>query len=334
MAENNLVQICAEINSRSKNYQFGQLQIIRKDLKGLTRVPTYNIFTSATIFNNWAFHVGGRKEIQFNIGVEDYDKVRHALAFSLDTSRSLPNIDILFPKIDLYNEYMANHSKDFTDMQLWYYKHHERYVLPNLNIPKELFHEGIFIAFGKRQPLDSIDYELVLKDFDRLLHLYLFIESKGLVKEPGTQRTSKLIFKSGCTLKSPLSKANYTKKQFERNLRHNVLQKELHDQLAEVYGSENVGTETVCSTGKIDVVRKGDELWFYEIKTANTVKTCFRQALGQLLEYSYWPSNEAPTRLIVVGEAILDKEGKRFLKTLQKQFSLPIEYEQLIINQK
>ena len=74
-----------------------------------------------------------------------------------------------------------------------------------------------------------------------------------------------------------------------------------------------------------------DEYWFYEIKTALTARACLREAIGQLLEYGFWPGAQVPTRFIVVGETALDNDGQEFLSRLRNRFSLPIEYEAIAI---
>lgn len=81
-------------------------------------------------------------------------------------------------------------------------------------------------------------------------------------------------------------------------------------------------------------MRDGDDYIYYELKTAATAKLCIREAIGQLLEYSYWPGAQQATRLVVVGQPPCDKEAAAFIRTLQRQFSLPIEYGQFDINSK
>lgn len=122
-------------------------------------------------------------------------------------------------------------------------------------------------------------------------------------------------------------------KELDINLRHNTLQEALYCRLKEEYGSENVGTELQSGVGtSVDViVRLINELWFYEIKTALSPRICLRQALGQLLEYAFWPGAQNASRLIVVGETALDEEGKMYLHKLKERFSLPIAYEQIVI---
>ncbi|HMH32774.1 MAG TPA: hypothetical protein VK543_07075 [Puia sp.] len=75
---------------------FKDLQLIRSKLKGLNHPRTYRIFSKATIFgkdDDYAFHDGGRSELQFNIGVENTGEkeiFRYGLAFPL--SRERPTI--------------------------------------------------------------------------------------------------------------------------------------------------------------------------------------------------------------------------------------------------
>src|SRR5205085_1190762 len=91
-----------------------------------------------------------------------------------------------------------------------------------------------------------------------------------------------------------------------------------------------VGTEQGNGAGaRIDlVVRHGPEYWFYEIKTALSSRSCIRQALAQLLEYSLWPNVQEAKRLIIVGEPPLDQDAEAFLVLLRDRFALPIYYEQ------
>lgn len=142
------------------------------------------------------------------------------------------------------------------------------------------------------------------------------------------------VFKAGCSTKAASAKATTTEKELDIDLRHNELQKALYDRLASKYGEDNVGTERPSGVGtKVDVVvRQGSEYWFYEIKTALTPRACIREALGQLLEYAFWPGAQEPIRLIVVGECALDEDGAEYLSRLKKRFSLPIEYEQIVLN--
>ena len=78
------------------------------------------------------------------------------------------------------------------------------------------------------------------------------------------------------------------------------------------------------------VVRRLDEYWFYEIKTDSSPRACIREAIGQLLEYAFWPGGREACRLIVVGESPLDEDSKKYLRQLRDRFALPIYYEHIV----
>jgi len=122
-----------------------------------------------------------------------------------------------------------------------------------------------------------------------------------------------------------------SKEEATADLLHNQIQNKLYEQLVEKYGEDFVGTEIPTGDGtSIDVVIKHpDFCWFYEIKTAESVKACIRQAIPQLLEYAYWQAkSDNADRLIIVAPLPLTKEAEIYLNFLKKQFALPLFYEQ------
>jgi hypothetical protein len=102
------------------------------------------------------------------------------------------------------------------------------------------------------------------------------------------------------------------------DLRHNALQKALYRRLAKEFGKASVGTEVKGKNGtSIDlVVQRKRSYWFYEIKTASTARGCIREALGQILEYAFWPGAQEAVRLIIAGECAIDKEAEDYLRCL------------------
>ena len=67
---------------------------------------------------------------------------------------------------------------------------------------------------------------------------------------------------------------------------------------------------------------------FYEVKTYASAKLCIREAVGQLMEYSYYPDCALASELVIVSQAPLGDEGKRYVKLLNKKFSIPVSYMQ------
>src|SRR5574341_2238303 len=120
--------IVAEVNrltlAQEGGHPIGELQAIRKEMKGLQRFPSRKIFTAKSTFDDYAFHLGGRPELQFNIGIEDWrgiDELRYGVAFSLETSRGLRSIEPLIPKVKRFNEYIPKHLEEYADMRMWHY---------------------------------------------------------------------------------------------------------------------------------------------------------------------------------------------------------------------
>ncbi len=336
MEQKLIEKITQEVNSRSKRYTLGKLQSIRKEILPLKRLSNKDIFPSRPKFDDWVCHHGGRKELQFNIGLESsevIDQVRFGVAFALQPSQSLPDINILRPNIKLFNDYMESHPEEFSDMRMWHDRDGRRtyYDAPSI-IDDELIAKDVFIFLGVQQPRDDLDYDCALDVMDRLLPLYLYTETKGNIKKSKIFDTSQSFqFVPGCTPKLSTATASYPPKQMDIELRHNDIQKALHQQLSGEYGIENVGTEISSGRGtSVDlVVKQKPEYWFYEIKTAHTAKKCIRQAIGQLLEYSYWPNNQEATRLVIVGKPIMDEEARKYIEKLRSQFTLPIYYESI-----
>jgi hypothetical protein len=140
-------------------------------------------------------------------------------------------------------------------------------------------------------------------------------------------------FEPGSSKKVTNATAMLVKREIEVNLRHNLLQKVLCRRLASKHGKDNVRTEQPSGVGtQIDIVVKMKNVyWFYEIKTAPTARECLREAIGQILEYGFWPGAQDPARFVVVGEAPIDADTQEYLRRLKKRFSLPIEYEMIAV---
>lgn len=104
----------------------------------------------------------------------------------------------------------------------------------------------------------------------------------------------------------------------------------LFAQLETISGAENTSGEQDCGNGTpVDVaVRNGEAYTYYEIKTGLSAQSCIRQAIGQLMEYSYWPGAQAAEKLVIVGEPPLDEPAKAYLEKLRERFSLPLYYQQ------
>ena len=322
--------IAQTLNERAHGYAIGRLQAMRAELHG-RRKHGNTIFGRQTIHPTYAFHWGGRNELQFNIGIEPSDAgdlLRYGVAFSFETSRSFPDPLALKGKVRLFNDYLEAYPDVFADFAMWTWDGEVRGAdhFPSAITPEEL-REGLFVFVGARCPAGEIDYHRVLSTFDSLLPLYRFVESNAQAPLEETARTP-FAFRAGHKAKARTATVSVAARDLVAQLRHEDLQRKLYKQLARKYGAKNVGTERPSGCGtRIDaVVRRDDRYWFYEIKTSSSPRACMRDAIGQLLEYSLWPGGQEAARLFVVGEAPLDADGKAYLAKLKSRFQLPLDY--------
>lgn len=112
--------VAERLNALSENYKIGDLQNLRKEIKNLQRKPGSVIFHNDTISDEgWAYHYGGRKELQFNIGFEE-EGLRYGIALSLESSQTLPDITLLYPNARRLNQFMRQNPKFFRDYLMWH----------------------------------------------------------------------------------------------------------------------------------------------------------------------------------------------------------------------
>ena len=76
----------------------------------------------------------------------------------------------------------------------------------------------------------------------------------------------------------------------------------------------------------IDLVAQTEDnqIIFFEIKTVPDARLCIRQALGQLMEYSYFPKVKNAQKLIVVGTGEKTQDVQEYIDSLNIDFNLPI----------
>jgi len=325
--------IVEKINLESKNYKIGSLQEIRKGIKKLNKQPGNAIFQAGSIFDNYAFHFGGRKELQFNIGFEK-EGLRYGVAFSLERSQTLPDISMLYPKIRRFNQFVRGNPIFFKKYKIWNWFHGIRAPISHVvEIKEELLQADRFIFIGKILKLSGkiskIGYNKILHTFDELLSLYQFVENSSLLPNdtPNEESDFEFIPGKGKLPDHITKKYTSTAKQIDLDVRHSLIQKKLWKKLVLQYGKGNIRLEHPYCGMKIDLVLNNNgQNYFYEVKTASSARACIREAIGQLMEYAYWPGRKNAVKIIVVGEHNLDKKTRKYLDFLKTNFSLPVEY--------
>lgn len=333
------------IEAAADGYAIAGLQRLRAQNRSLTRVRQ-TIFGNRQLGTDWAFHYGGRDELQFNVGLDFFPDgsraVRAGVAFSFEPSRSLPDIEVLVPKVARFNAYLRDHPEAFDGMAMWHWQDGERSVdYPVQPIPSSMIRHRTFIFLGIRISLDEFDPHAALRAFDRLFPLYAFVETvAGVLAETleiedarAADILETLHLDGGREIDGGRwITATSRARILDIFLRHREIQRRLKATLT-AEGVRDVRLEVPIGERLVDAVAQHDgEIWFFEVKTAATVRGCLREAIGQLLEYALWPGATCPNKLIVVGEPPLDISALSYLAELNRSFPVPISYRQLALD--
>ncbi len=333
-----IVQI---LNDESDRFEFGKLQDIRKEHRSLRRKPCRTPFGRQATFpdRGYAYHVGGRDELQFNVGFEcDEESLRWGVAISLQASRSMSNpVEILSLKIDNLNEFIRIHRDDhLSEFLMWHWHEDSRSDdrSPEV-VPRRLYTEGVFIFLGKYEQIDNFDADTILRDFDVLLPLYKYVESESSsfpILDDESGFTFRPKYQPDRPKRRYRTEATRVTGQNEVNLRHSLIQDALEQELRSEVGNQVASEHPDGVGGRVDLIaQRRDDLEFYEIKLGGSARSCIRQALGQLIEYGFWPGAPRPAKLFVVGEPSLDGDAEEYLHILREEFRIPIYYRQVVI---
>lgn len=126
----------------------------------------------------------------------------------------------------------------------------------------------------------------------------------------------------------------FFKKEVEYDPYHNKMQNVLEEVLtSSLYKQEY--KKVRVESGRVDVkALTHTGVWhFFEVKT-DPPKLCLRNAIGQLMEYAYWPDSERAEKLIVIGSTQPDEKAKRYLQYVRQKFKMSIFYRCLDMEKK
>lgn len=184
----NIQQLANHLNNKAiaDGYEIAQLPELRKKYLNKKQLPG-KIFSAHTIFsgeNAYAFHHGGRDEMQFNVGREyigQKEFTRYALCFSLEKSQSLTDpVRVLTPFKKKLNHCIEEFNEFFSKFEMWYFKDGKRSNNFDVKeISDDWFQEGVFIAIGNiiNRPISNLeekDLTTILRGFDNLLSIYKY----------------------------------------------------------------------------------------------------------------------------------------------------------------
>ncbi len=186
---------------------------------------------------------------------------------------------------------------------------------------------GIGKVYSKNEILRiKNSYPLIKNDLKKIID--------GLYKEiVGYKNLRKTLNKSVKFRNKKATTINILKKIFRKGTKggevkqiHRKMQKRYVKYLEKKYGKINVLPEKDF----IDIrVNNGKEIRIYELKTSDSAYICIRQALGQLLFYSWRVKNEEigkKIKLFVIGINDLEENIKEFYDYVKSSIGIELEY--------
>jgi len=116
----------------------------------------------------------------------------------------------------------------------------------------------------------------------------------------------------------------------EVDLKQKQWQKELKKTLAIALPEAHVYVEADVHGHSVDIyVEQGGKRFFIELKTQSVVRRAIREALAQLMEYSFWPPKQPRADvLVIVAPGVAQPAEQEYLAFLRKKFGIPIYYLQ------
>lgn len=330
----NIATLAEQINGLARTERLGSLQGLREKVRG-KNPRTHKIFSKATIKDTYAFHDGGRTELQFNVGLETRGGLRflrHGVAFSFDKSHTLPDPSILRKWVRPFNVWVESNADALREFRMW---HDSKGVPPSDDRPPNQILEGQlkefvdgqkFVFLGTRVPESEVDVNQILRDLDRLFPLYEFCLEESLrVPAPFRARSKRRVSSKIHTTASRLAG------EIDVDLRHKLLQGLLVEMLEVEFSGCLVHYEYPVARGcSVDVaVETPGGFLFCEIKVAPTVREALRPAIGQLLEYAHWPNELRDGRWWVMAEKDPSAGDISYLNVLRNKYSLPVFYRRI-----
>jgi hypothetical protein len=179
-----ITEIALRMNEQSRGRAFGELQQVRRRNGNRTQSNSPFAGRSIKAKENYAFHSGGRKELQFNIGEEEgWEQgpiFRYGLAMSLHQDNTLHNPESEFlPLAKRFNDLLQEQPVLFDGYHMWYYNAHRfvdffEQVQP---VIRPIFNAHHFIFIGKFflkgiAEISEADIATMLDAFDDLMEIY------------------------------------------------------------------------------------------------------------------------------------------------------------------
>jgi hypothetical protein len=110
--------------------------------------------------------------------------------------------------------------------------------------------------------------------------------------------------------------------------KHNQIQEALKRRLIDQHGEKAVLMEENFVDVKLVLP---DQIVFYEVKSSSYASDCIREALGQVLAYTFHEKDNRKRKIVVVGQYPPNRSEEEFIKFIKSQIKIEFDYENVEI---
>jgi hypothetical protein len=306
-----------------------------------SRIRARSLFDPEKQYEGFAFHWGGNAEIQMNLGLEEGgERVRVGVAFSMEMPH-LGTFAEIKPRIERFNAWVEDKPSLTSNMDFCYWqpRHREdlRKAFPAGVVPAAAIKDEVFVFMGKVLPWQNVDPVRILDYLESLLPIYMLVEGTDPVPPVQPKNTKPVVLlqkAEGNRAPHPLSRSTPSRRPPEaitdprdihRRIEHALYQELIRE--FDVVRSNEVLSE--YGTEVDMVVDTPDGPIFFEIKEADSLRICLREALGQILEYAHWGGAIRCSKMVIVSRHEMENEGQAYLDYLCEAYNIPIEYRRV-----
>lgn len=338
--------ICSDYSQMLDIFHFIRSNYPEEQEKYRERKKFFRIMSNDS---QYIIQYNGRKYPQYNIALED-GRLRYGIAISFQESMSMPHAiesETLRRAFCRLGEYTEDNMDVFADCKFYYWTlQNNTTIIENSDrLYAKALEKNAFIFFGSMieyEKTNGVTWKNILDMLEKLRPLYLYMVNPKELQAPAkTSPTSSKNQISGMgrgvpnTAPVTITVSDHT--TISERL-HARIQARLIDMLKEKYPSCRVEAEVPLTDNRsIDVVmwpdpNDNDKRTYYEIKTGMDIRSCIRQAIGQLLEYKLWnTSSFEGVNLCIVSRFSETKDSEEYLGKLNALFGLGVNYMQVPI---
>jgi hypothetical protein len=153
--------------------------------------------------------------------------------------------------------------------------------------------------------------------------------SQEIEKDEPAKSSKKQKNRKATESKNTDTKVRTIARSFIVTQKHNKLQEALKNKLIAQYGKEAV----LLEENYVDIkLLLSESINFYEVKSLPYASDCIREALGQILSYTFNDKDKRKKKIIIVGQYLPNNNETEFIEWLKDNLNIEFEYENIDLN--